>query len=115
MRAIPAERDHLLELSSAITCYLSLISAVGDCVGLACPDVGGPYRKRIEQLRTRVFFEATPKAIKNSLKVMEGELSDYAAVAAQYLDQHDLDLRRTIVALEQAMDQLATSYAFQGT
>ena len=84
-------------------------------MGLASPEIGGPYRKRIEQLKTRVFFEATPKAIKNSLRVIEGELSDYAVVAAQHLDQHDLDLRRAIVALEQAMDRLAASYALHGS
>jgi GGDEF domain-containing protein len=109
------DRDHLLELSTTVSCYLSLLSAVGECVGAASPEVGGPYRKRIDQLRTRVFFQSTPKAITSSLKVAEGELSDYAAVAAQYLDQHDLDLRRTIVTLEHALDKLDDCRTFHGT
>jgi GGDEF domain-containing protein len=108
------DRDHLLELSTTVSCYLSLLSAVGECVGVASPDVGGPYRKRIEQLRTRVFFQSSPKAIKGSLKIVEGELNDYAAVAAQFLDQHDLDLRRTIVTLEHGLDKLAICRSFHG-
>src|SRR5215472_8561371 len=109
------ERDHLTELSSAVSCYLSLLSSVGDCLGLASPEVGGPYRKRIAQLRTRLFFQATSKAIKGSLKVVEGELSDYAVVAAQYLDQHDLELRRAIVTLGYVLDTLAARHEFHGT
>jgi hypothetical protein len=108
------ERDHLTELSSAVFCYLSLLSSVADCVGQASPEVGGPYRKRIGQLRTRLFFEVSPKNIKNSLKTVEGELNDYAVVAAQHLDQHDLELRRAMVSLEHALDMLVTRHDFHG-
>jgi GGDEF domain-containing protein len=109
------ERDHLSELSSALSCYLSLLSSVGDCIGQASPEVGGPYRKRIGQLRTRLFFQSTPKAVKASLKTVEGELNDYAVVAAQHLDRHDLELRRAIVTLEHVIDMLATRHDFHGT
>src|ERR1700674_3276582 len=104
------ERDHLTDLSSAVFCYLSLLSSVADCVGQASPEVGGPYRKRIGQLRTRLFFWASSKNIKTSLKPVEGELSDYAVVAAQHLDQHDLELRRAIVTLEHVLDMLVTRH-----
>ena len=109
------ERDHLSELSSALSCYLSLLSSVADCLGQASPEVGGPYRKRIAQLRTRLFFQSTPKTIKTSLKTVEGELNDYAVVAAQHMDQHDLELRRAIVTLEHVIDTLATRHDFHGT
>lgn len=109
------ERDHLSELSSAVFCYLSLLSSVGDCIGQASPEVGGPYRKRIEQLRTRLFFQATAKTLRSSLKTVEGELNDYAVVAAQHIDQHDLELRRAIVTLEHVLDMLATRHDFHGT
>jgi hypothetical protein len=66
-------------------------------------------------MRTRLFFQATPKTMKASLKAMEGDLSDYAAVAAQYLDQHDLDLRRSIVALENVIEKLTAYSAFHAT
>jgi GGDEF domain-containing protein len=91
------------------------LSSVADCIGQASPEVGGPYRKRIAQLRTRLFFQSTPKAIKASLKTVEGELNDYAVVAAQYLDQHDLELRRAIITLEHVIDMLATRHDFHGT
>jgi GGDEF domain-containing protein len=115
MMEMTTDRDHLSELSSAIFCYLSLLSSVADCIGQASPEVGGPYRKRIAQLRTRLFFQSTPKAIKTSLKTVEGELNDYAVVAAQYLDQHDLELRRAIITLEHVIDMLATRHDFHGT
>ncbi len=105
-----ADRDYLLELSTAISCYLSLLSAIGDCVGLASPEIGGVYKRRIEQLRTRVYFQSTPKTLKTSLKVIEAELSDYAAAAVHHLEQNDLELRRTIMALENAIDKLAARY-----
>jgi len=111
---VTSERDYLFELSSAVSCYLSLLSAVGNCVGLASPEVGETYRKRIEQLRTRVYYQATPKAIKASLQVIESELSDYAAVAAQYLDQRNRELRRIIVILEHAVNKLTDCHAFHG-
>lgn len=109
------ERDHLSELSSAVSCYLSLLSSVADCLGQASPEVGGPYRTRIAQLRTRLFFQSTPKAIKNSLKTVEGELADYGAVAAQYQDRHGRELRRAIVTLENVVDALASRHDFHGT
>jgi GGDEF domain-containing protein len=115
MMEMTTERDHLSELSSAIFCYLSLLSSVADCIGQASPEVGGPYRKRIAQLRTRLFFQSTPKAIKTSLKTVEGELNEYAVVAAQHLDHHDLELRRAIVTLEHVIDMLATRHDFHGT
>lgn len=115
MLEVNVERDHLSELSSAITCYLSLLSAVADCMGLASPEVGGPYRKRISQLRTRLFFQTNSKSMKSSLKAVEGELNDYAVVAAQFLDRHDLDLRRAIVTLERVIDTQATCHDFHRT
>src|SRR5260370_40202032 len=115
MMEMTTDRDHLSELSSAIFCYLSLLSSVADCIGQASPEVGGPYRKRIAQLRTRLFFQSTPKTIKASLKTVEGELNDYAVVAAQHVDQHDLELRRAIVTLEHVIDTLPTRHDFHGT
>lgn len=115
MMEVNIERDYLAELSSAISCYLSLLSSVADCLGLACPEVGGPYRKRISQMRTRLFFQTNAKSMKSSLKSVEGELNDYAAVAAQFLDQHDLDLRRAIVTLERVIDTQSTCHDFHRT
>ena len=111
MNEAAAGRDYLLELSNAISCYLSLMSAIGECVGRASPEIGGVHKRRIEQLRTRIYFQSTPKTLKTSLKVMEAELSDYAVAAVNYLEQRDLEVRRTITALENAIDKLAARYS----
>lgn len=108
------DRDFLPELSSAISCYFSLLSAAGDCLAVASPEVGGFYKTRIEQLRTRLSFQSTPRAIMASLRIMEGELTDYATAAARYLDRRDPGTRGTLMALEQAMDKLSANQAFGG-
>ena len=110
MLATSVERDYFSELSSSISCYLSLLTAVGDCMGAASPEIGGPYRKRIEQLKNRLYFQASSRELNNSVRVVEGELEDYAVVASQHLNQHDLELRRVIVALDHVIDTLGSCY-----
>src|SRR4051812_7978616 len=104
---VAIERDYLAELSSAIACYLRTLAAIADCLAKACPETGNPYRKRIGQLRTRLSFEPTRESIKNSIETVEAELADYATVAAQYLDQHNLELRRGIIRLEDTIESMA--------
>jgi GGDEF domain-containing protein len=103
---VATERDYLAELSSAVACYLRTLAAIGDCLAKACPETGNPYRKRIGQLRTRLSFEPTRESIKDSIETVEAELADYATVAAQYLDQHNLELRRGIIRLEDAIESM---------
>jgi GGDEF domain-containing protein len=113
--AVIAERDYLADLSSSVASYLKTLTAVGDCLGQACREVGSPYRKRIGQLRARLSFQPTRQAIQESVGTMEAELSDYAAVAAQYLDQHDLALRCAILTLEDIIESLARRSEFHGS
>jgi hypothetical protein len=113
--AVVTERDYLAELSSSVACYLRTLTAVADCLGQACREVGTPYRKRIRQMRARLSFQPTHEAIKESVGTVEAELRDYAAVAARYLDQHDLDLRCAILHLEEIIESMAYRSESQGS
>jgi GGDEF domain-containing protein len=104
---VTTERDYLAELSSSIASYLTTLTAVAECLGQTCPEIGTPYRKRIAQLRARLSFEPTRETIKESARTLEAELTDYAAVAGRYLYQHDLDLRCAILTLEDIIEGMA--------
>src|SRR5579864_1393502 len=101
------ERDYLAELSSSIACYLRILTAIGDCLGQECPEVGTPYRNRLKQLRARLSFQPTREALQASVSTVEAEISDYAAVAAQYLNRHDLELRCALLRLEDIIETMA--------
>ena len=101
------ERDYLAELGSAVASYLNVLTAVADCLGSACPEIGSPFRKRIAQLRTRLSFHPTPEALKTSAKAVESELKDYALAAARYSDEHDLVLRRAVLSLGDIIEAMA--------
>jgi GGDEF domain-containing protein len=45
---------------------------------------------------------------------LQAELRDYAAVAAEYLDQHDRDLRCAILSLEDIIESMAHRSEFHG-
>src|SRR5579863_7830325 len=113
--AVTIERDYLAELGSSVACYLRTLTAVADCLGQACREVGSPYRKRIGQLRARLSFQPTREAINESATTLEAELSDYAAVAAQYLDQHDLALRCAVLTLEDIVESISHRSEFHAS
>lgn len=113
--AVITGRDYLAELGSSVAGYLRTLTAVADCLGQACREVGGPYRKRIGQLRARLSFQPTRESIHESVVTVEAELSDYAAVAARYWDQHDLALRCAILKLEDIIESMAHRSEVHGT
>jgi GGDEF domain-containing protein len=104
--------EQLSALHTAVTSYLSTLLAVSECVGAACPEVGGPYRHRLSRLRTRLAFDSTPEAMRESTAVVERELADYANKTAHYMAQHGIELRRTIGALETIVKALALRQEF---
>ena len=100
------ERDLLGDLSHAVAAYLSVLAATGDCLEQTFPDVGGPYRQRINSLRSRVAFHATREAIKESSETVQEELKDYANVASRVFTQRSVDLERGILALGDIIETL---------
>ena len=111
---VTSERDYLAELGSTVASYLNILTAIADCLASTCPEIGSSYRKRIEQLRARLSFQPTPEAIKASAKTVEEELKDYTMVAARYLDEHDLVLRRAILSLGDIIEAMAHRHDFHG-
>src|SRR5271166_4352921 len=108
------ETEQLHALHTAVNSYLTTLLAVSECVGDACPEVGGPYRHRLNRLRSRLAFDTTPEAITESTIVVERELKDYSKKTANYIAHHGIELRRAIDALENIVRALAQRQDFYG-
>jgi GGDEF domain-containing protein len=106
--------SELSALHTAVTSYLSTLLAVADCVGDACPEVGGPYRHRLTRLRTRLAFDSNPEALTESNAVVEKELAEYAKRASQYVAMHGIETKQTIGTLETIVRSLAQRLEFYG-
>jgi GGDEF domain-containing protein len=106
------DTEQLSALHTAVTSYLSTLLAIADCVGAACPEVGGPYRHRISRLRSRLAFDTNPEAILESNTVVEKELAEYAKRAANYVDQHGVELKAAVATLETILKSLAQRQEF---
>jgi GGDEF domain-containing protein len=108
------ESEQLNALHTAVSSYLTTLLAVSECIGDACPEVGGPYRHRLGRLRSRLAFDTTPEAIVESTVVVERELKDYSKKTANYIAHHGIELRRAIDALENIVRALAQRQDFYG-
>ena len=106
------ERDLLGELSNAVAAYLSTMTVTADCLEQSLPDVGGPYRKRIHSLLSRVSFDASREAIADSAQVLQDDLKDYATVAKQVRIKRSLELERGVLALSDMVENLTTRQEF---
>src|SRR5580704_12870462 len=71
------DAEQLSALHTAVTSYLSTLLAISDCVGAACPEVGGPYRHRLSRLRSRLAFDCNPEAMTESNEAVEMETTPY--------------------------------------
>jgi hypothetical protein len=99
---------------TALNCYLSSLLALANCLGDACPEIGGLYRHRLTRLRSRLAFDSSPDAIEESARAVEGELKEYSSKTLAYVEQHGLELKAAIVALEQIVRSLAQRQDFYG-
>lgn len=104
---VEASADQQLHaLHTAVNCYLSTLLATANCVGGACPEVGGLYRHRLTRLRTRLAFDSSPDAMEQSCTSVEAELKEFAAKASLYVAQHGVELRSAIATLEDIVRSL---------
>ncbi|MGA3188969.1 MAG: GGDEF domain-containing protein [Bryobacteraceae bacterium] len=108
------DSEQLSALHTAVNNYLTTVLAVSECLGAACPEVGGPYRHRLNRLRTRLAFDATPEALTESTAVIERELKDYSSKTAKYITQHGVELRQAIDALEGIVKSISQRQDFYG-
>ncbi len=111
---VAIERDVLAELSTAVASYLSAIAATAECLEQACPDVGGPYRQRLLRLRSRLSFDVTREALKDSTETLVAELKDYAGVVNRVQTQRGVEMQRGILALRDMIETLAQRQEFHG-
>ena len=86
------KRDVLAELSTAVASYLTTMAATAECLEKAWPEVGAPYRKRIQGLQSRLSFDVTRAAIKDSSETLQAELRDYAGVVNRLQTERNVDL-----------------------
>jgi GGDEF domain-containing protein len=108
------EEDQLHALHTAVDCYLSTLLAVANCVGDACPEVGGPYQNRLSRLQSRLAFDSTPEALEESCLAVEAELKEYALKTSAYLAEHGAALRSATAALAEIVGSLGQSPEFCG-
>src|SRR5271168_4070448 len=55
----PAHTDPTAALHAIVHSYLSTLLAVAECLGSACPPVGGPYQHRLNRLGKRLAFDSS--------------------------------------------------------
>lgn len=106
------ERDLLGELSNAVAAYLSTMGVAADCLEQSHPEVGGPYRKRIHSLLSRVSYDATREAIAESAHILQYELKEHAAIANETRIKRSLELERGILGLGDIVDGLTERQQF---
>ncbi len=103
---------HLHALHTAVNCYLATLAAMGNCIGEACPEVGGLYRHRLSRLRSRLAFDSSPDAMEESTAAVETELKEFSKKSALYVAQHGIELRSAISTLEAIVHSLAQRQDF---
>ena len=58
------------------------------------------YRHRLNRMRKRLAFDASPEALEESRVTVETELSEFASKASTYVSQHGIELRSALSTLE---------------
>ncbi len=106
--------DPVNALHASVNSYLSSLLAMANCLGEACPEIGGLYKHRLTRLRSRLAFDSSPEAMEESTRALETELKEYATKAAGYVAQHGIELKAAIVSLEQIVRSLAQRQDFYG-
>src|SRR5690349_17223124 len=108
------EGDPLRTLHTTVLCYLSTLLSIADCVADACPPVGGPYKTKLNRLKSRLAFDASAGAVEESATIVAGELKDYATRAAAYLDSHAAGQRAATAGIESLLREFSRRQEFYG-
>jgi GGDEF domain-containing protein len=106
------ERDLLGELANAVAAYLSTMTVTADCLEQSFPEVGSPYRKRIQSLHSRVSYDASREAVADSAQILQDDLRDYATIAKQVRIKRGLELERGVLALSDIVENLTHRQEF---
>ena len=95
--------------------YLSMISAVGECLAAACPPVGGPYRHQFTRMRTRLAFDPNPESVDESFRLVAEGLQQYSLKASEYLKKHQSELSGAMSTLREIGQTLSRRQEFHYT
>src|SRR5260370_9745676 len=102
-----ADTDILHSLHTTVHCYLATLLATADCLADACPHVGGPYRTKLNRLKSRLAFDSSAEAVEESAAKVASELKDYSSKAAAYLESHAQGFRHTLAGLDETLMPVA--------
>jgi GGDEF domain-containing protein len=105
---------NLAALHRAVHCYHSALLAMANCLGDACPEIGGFYRHRLSRLRSRLAFDSSPDALEESCVAVEHELTDYAAKVSSYVAGHGELLRVALAAVADVAGSISRRQDFYG-
>lgn len=100
------DRDYRADLGAAVAAYLSTLEAIGSCISESSGDVGRPFGARIQKLRTRVAFNPTSDAIRDSAEVIRGELMNFGTLSAMQFEQHALEFERSASAVQHLLQTM---------
>ena len=110
-----SDNDPIIKtLHTTVLCYLSTLLAVGECLGDACPPVGGPYRTKLSRLKSRLAFDTSSASVEESSQIAAAELKDYAVKASAYLESYSEGHRRAIAPMEGMLRHLSQRLEFHG-
>ncbi|MGA3201284.1 MAG: hypothetical protein ABSF12_02190 [Bryobacteraceae bacterium] len=70
---------------TALTCYLGVVVAIGNCLAEVYPAAGTMYRDRLLKLPRRLGFDPTPQALQQSREAVETDLLEYAATTGAWI------------------------------
>jgi GGDEF domain-containing protein len=85
---------------------------MGDCIGDACPEIGGIYKHRLGRLRTRLAFDSSTPALEESCAAVAEALREYAQRASGYVARHRLELNAAVASIQEIVKSLAQRQDF---
>jgi GGDEF domain-containing protein len=107
-----SEPDHLADFGAALAAYFSALDIVCECVSEVCPEVGKLSGQRIGKLRSRLSFQPTREAIRESTITLRRELiKHYAANASMHVERHEIEFERGMAAVQRIVSSLTRLHA----
>jgi len=92
--------DASLRQNVALTCYLSAMLAIAKSMQEICSRAGVLYGDRLTRVPRRLAFDPTPEKLEASWQALEGDLAEYTAATAAWLDAGAGLAQNIIAAIE---------------
>ena len=98
---------------TALSCYLSTVVAIGNCMAEVCPSVGSMYRDRLLKLPRRLGFEATAQSLEQSCDAVKTDLLEYSRTASAWTSAGSNHASTLLAHLRETEDTLVASTDLQ--